>query len=340
VKDANGCVGEYDTSIPGQDPAIIYNAFSDPSINALTTGVSAGTINVFLNLTQKVAPPYVTAPNPVVSYRIAYRVTGTVNGGWTTVVVAAPADLDNNGINDSPIPLTGLNPATEYDIRVRAICTDGFQSAWSPIFVASTGGVVAVCEEVRNLVANVIYTDGDGNPVTDSVFVSWLAPDQTPLPLAYEVQWRQLTEGGVLVGNWFGVNNITDLFYGINGLMEDTRYRIRVRSLCVGNNVSPWSVRDIRTPSLKQAAAGALPAITVYPNPNNGKFSVIFDSKEQSPVNLRLTDMLGRTVYTNTFDVNIGATELPVEISGYTPGVYTLQFVQGQTVTYVKLSLN
>ncbi|MCS7087058.1 MAG: fibronectin type III domain-containing protein, partial [Bacteroidia bacterium] len=157
VRDANGCVAVYDTTIPGQVPAILYDAFSLPTINNLTAGVSSSTINVFLNLTQKVAPPYVTASNPVVSYRIAYRVTGTTNGGWTTVVVAAPADLDNNGVNDSPIPLTGLDPATSYDIRVRAICSSGFQSAWSPIFVATTGGISAVCEEVRNLVANVVY---------------------------------------------------------------------------------------------------------------------------------------------------------------------------------------
>ncbi len=340
VKDANGCVAEYDTSIPGQNPAIIYNAFSGPTVNALTDGSSATSIDVYLNLSQKVAPPYVTASNPVVSYRIAYRVTGTTNGGWTTLVVAAPADLDLNYVNDAPIVLTGLNPATSYDIRVRAICADNSQSAWSATYVATTGGIAATCEEVRNLVANVVYFDGDGNPVTDSVFVSWLAPDQPVAPVGYEVQWRQLTEGGVLVGNWFGVNDVTDLFYGINGLMEDTRYRVRVRSLCGGSNVSPWSVRDIRTPSLKQAAAGQSQTFTVYPNPNNGKFSVIFDSQEQGTVTLRLTDLVGRTIYTNSFEVNVGAVELPVEVSNYTSGVYTLEFVQGQAVTHVKLSLN
>jgi hypothetical protein len=182
--------------------------------------------------------------------------------------------------------------------------------------------------------------DADMNIVTDSVLVSWLAPDQPTAPEAYEVQWRQLTEDSVLVGNWSGVNNVTDLSYGINGLMEDTRYRVRVRSRCVGGGTSPWSVRDVRTPSLKQAAAGEAQAFTVYPNPNNGKFSVIFDSQEQGTVTLRLTDLVGRTIYTSSFDVNVGSVELPVEVSNYTAGVYTLQFVQGQAVTHVKLSLN
>lgn len=65
--------------------------------------------------------------------------------------------------------------------------------------------------------------------------------------------------------------------------------------------------------------------LAVYPNPNNGAFTVKLNVVTQGNVAIKLTDMLGRSVYENGL-VNItGEVKDNINITGMAKGIYTLE---------------
>lgn len=86
---------------------------------------------------------------------------------------------------------------------------------------------------------------------------------------------------------------------------------------------------------LAQPAAVAKTAVTVYPNPNNGTFSFSFVSGRTEPVELVLTDLLGREVYTSTMNVTAGSNAIDLDVASLVPnnGIVFLS-IKGQSTAY------
>lgn len=64
--------------------------------------------------------------------------------------------------------------------------------------------------------------------------------------------------------------------------------------------------------------------VKVYPNPNQGRFSVSVTDKTVGTVNVTLTDLTGKTVYENTVKVN-GNQDVKIETSNLPKGIYQLK---------------
>ena len=58
---------------------------------------------------------------------------------------------------------------------------------------------------------------------------------------------------------------------------------------------------------------------TIHPNPNNGNFTLRFNSEEDQQVNYTLYDMLGKTVVDNSIVVN-GLVEKNINLSNVNAG--------------------
>jgi hypothetical protein len=67
-----------------------------------------------------------------------------------------------------------------------------------------------------------------------------------------------------------------------------------------------------------------LGAVNIYPNPNTGIFNVSLDLKEAGTYNLSMFDMLGRSMSTQSFDLPVGKTMLPMNASVFSKGLYHL----------------
>jgi hypothetical protein len=60
-----------------------------------------------------------------------------------------------------------------------------------------------------------------------------------------------------------------------------------------------------------------------FPNPSNGNTSIPVNFKSNSAVNVTVVDLLGKTVYTQTFEnVAAGSNKLDLNMGSITPGVY------------------
>ncbi|MFP9112348.1 reprolysin-like metallopeptidase [Flavobacterium sp. RHBU_3] len=116
-------------------------------------------------------------------------------------------------------------------------------------------------------------------------------------------------------------NNATSL----NG-----NWRLRVRDTYSGDTgtINNWSL-EICTQQVTAAIADyGLTDFTLYPNPNNGSFTVQFTSQSQNDVLVMVHDIRGRLVYNNKFD-NTGLVSGTVNLNNAEQGVYLVTVQDG-----------
>lgn len=148
------------------------------------------------------------------SYSIQWRYAG---GTWH--------DLSGGPWMNTTLNLTGFQPGTAYEWRVRSNCAGGFMSAWSNP-AAFTTLIYSSCGMPLNLYTTNIsntYATFNWSPVSGAI--------------NYSVQIRQ--PGGswsFIPGSPFTMNSAS-----MDGLYPDTEYEWRVRSNCSNGQYSYWT---------------------------------------------------------------------------------------------------
>ena len=77
--------------------------------------------------------------------------------------------------------------------------------------------------------------------------------------------------------------------------------------------------------------------ISIYPNPTSGEFSIDFNDTWQGDVDCKITDIFGRSIYTNTLDNKSSNSSHKIDITESNNGVYIIQLVQGEKKTMKKI---
>ena len=78
-------------------------------------------------------------------------------------------------------------------------------------------------------------------------------------------------------------------------------------------------------PLAANVSANDLPSevgnIEIYPNPNDGKFILDVDLKESSDLEIRIFDVVGKEVFSRTFD-SVSKEKIDFELKNLATGVY------------------
>ncbi len=141
------------------------------------------------------------------------------NGIWT--------DIAQNPIFQTSVTVTGLQPNTTYQWRVKTSCSSGYGggnfSNWTyPTTFTTLGG--SYCHAPSGLHTTQI--------AEASARLNWTAVGSA---LSYSIQWRYTG------GHWQDVSgDVTGTWYVLTGLAPGTGYQWRVRSNCDGS-YSQWS---------------------------------------------------------------------------------------------------
>jgi hypothetical protein len=165
------------------------------------------------------------APAVTVSNVADASVTLTWTGSASAYQVAAVAGIWAAPAAGTPVTglthtVTGLAPATQYAIGVRAVCDEGVYSEWNVVTVTTADHP---CYAPTNVSASNITMDG--------ATISWTPSEegQTNFELRYS------TAGDTTVVS------VTENPYTLTGLLNATEYSVAVRAICGENNYSDWS---------------------------------------------------------------------------------------------------
>ncbi|WBV61129.1 GEVED domain-containing protein [Chryseobacterium camelliae] len=160
------------------------------------------------------------------SYQLRYRKVGST-GNW----LPATGPIDKPAIAPGALqtePLSGLDPATLYEVEVVALCGTTSIGAYSHNEFTTKCDPTPPNVTVTNITAN-------------SAVINWspLAANAT-----YEIQWRKVGDPG-----WIGPINLPNPPANSFSLPSTgytltpyTQYEVQVRSTCVGSTTpNPWS---------------------------------------------------------------------------------------------------
>ncbi|WEK68367.1 MAG: fibronectin type III domain-containing protein [Candidatus Chryseobacterium colombiense] len=265
------------------------------------------------------------------SYKVRYRPVGSTQ--W--LPVSGPIDVPAvTAANQPPFPLTGLTPATLYEVEVAAVCNTVNVGTYSH------NEFTTKCDPTP---PNVTFT----NITSTSAIVNW-----SPLVASatYQMQWRKVG------GTWslpINLPNPPASTYLLSGLDPYTQYEVQVRSTCVNSTTpNPWS--SLARFTTERTCVIAPPGLTIlelkptsakvqwdpYLGPDaTGKY-VLRYRKVGIPgwTNVQVTN----NIYTLTGLTELTKYEMEVaNICSGTPGNFTLPYYfTTPTVIYCQMGAN
>ncbi len=146
---------------------------------------------------------------------IYYDIERSTDGGQTWQPLSS--------ITAPPIQLPGLQPQTNYQVRVRSACAGGLLSDWSEPIAFRTTADPLLCNT-----PDVSFDD----VTPDAVRLNWTVPGTS-----FRIEYRQLGSS-----NWAdNVRQASASPFNLIGLRSDTEYELRVRQECSGGRLSDWS---------------------------------------------------------------------------------------------------
>ena len=78
---------------------------------------------------------------------------------------------------------------------------------------------------------------------------------------------------------------------------------------------------------------------SVYPNPNNGKFTVLVSNDKASDVQITCHNVIGEIVYTGDFQMNNGQLKTELDLTTVAKGVYIVNVKANGKTTYRKITI-
>lgn len=123
----------------------------------------------------------------------------------------------------------------------------------------------------------------------------------------------------------------------INGLTGLTTYDIAVRTKCQTGVISNWSTPETITTFAEPAPrmnnnSRSSARLYVNPNPANGHTTISFQAPAHVTHHVSIITAFGTLVFKTNVSSGDGKIQLPLDLTGFTPGVYFVQVQSGATV--------
>tara|TARA_B110000908_G_scaffold108891_1_gene127840 strand:- start:156 stop:1049 length:894 start_codon:yes stop_codon:yes gene_type:complete len=266
----------------------------------------------------------------VTTYRIQYKELGTST--WI-LKTCSSSGLCLFDLATTSKMLWNLTASTTYEYRMKAIYCNAGASTWSAVETFTTS---PLCPNVGNLsvtspnITKAKFTWDASNGVYSFVRIK-LRVDTT------NSTW--FTAGG------FGVV-YPAVTKSKNGLVPGESYRASSRTWCspTGGGYkslvwTPFIYWTQPTSNVRFEGATAINNLDVYPNPSRDIFNVTFTSEDVQNLEIRVINIVGEVVYTESLEQFVGEYTKSVDLATYTKGVYFLEIITNNGVVNKKLIL-
>jgi hypothetical protein len=188
--------------------------------------------------------------------------------------------------------------------------------------------------ELVALTLNVKFDLYDPNfAPTSSVALASMIYNQAPLA-GYTVQ-QILNEGNKVLAGCGGPFSAGQLRTAIQNINQSWAGGVQ------GNSVlnCPAPPRPAGSPDQAQEESGSMMNAKVYPNPNNGYFTLRFENTSLENYTMEMTDLTGRVVYRSEGVGEIGINQTDYNFSNLPKGVYMIHLREADTTRVLKVVL-
>ena len=131
------------------------------------------------------------------------------------------------------------------------------------------------------------------------------------------------------------------------GLQSGESYRAQGRTFCDSNITSyrSWWTSPIfwtqpGSLPIRNSGGLSLSGIVIFPNPSIDVFNLTFNLNDLSDINLKVSNILGVTLFTDKSNSRIGNYSSKIDLNTYSKGTYFLEIRINSQVYFRKLILN
>lgn len=276
-------------------------------------------------------PATSTLQNPVVTY----NTPGTYNK--VTLVVTNAFGTDSV----TKLSYIAVSPLTTPTISLNK--NDTICQGTSILLTASTGNTYLWYPTMQTAVTiSTTVTSSHSVAVTDifgctkqsdtvDIFVAPL-PAVPTITLSNDTLFSSYPTGNQWLNSGVIIPGATDSFYVLPWFgLTITLQQIDSVTGCFSTSAAFVGIDEIGENGI---------AYSVFPNPSNGIVNVNFQTNFASDVEIEITDVIGRSVYTKKYDSFNGRQESIVDISPFGKGVYLLSLRNSKGVVTKKLVVN
>ncbi len=178
--------------------------------------------------------------------------------------------------------------------------------------------------DLVNLILPIKLNYFNGECIDGQIKLSWVTSEEINIT-GYNVEGSKDGKTFEVVGNVFASGKDFNYAYStINTEYKYFRLAIQEKGYESYSNVIPVSCPD-RFQTIQNAI--------VNPNPNNGIFTIDFDTEITGEIELKVINTQSKVIYTNNFEAKTGNNSVVVELNNVPPGIYisTIKDKQGNT---------
>jgi hypothetical protein len=254
-------------------------------------------------------------PSPIDSFIVYREITTNNYRRLGAIPYQGALSIFKDTVRTKYFPNTGDPNAGTYRYKLRIIDTCGNYSGLSPyhntIFITNNQGTFSW--------AQLYSIEGASNPVNSYV----------------------LMRDDSSTGNWHAVSSVAGTQYSVSDpayeIFKNTaKWRVETQwaILCTPSaKYSESSVSTSRSNSTTNKTSGITnnpfpEALTLYPNPTAGIFSIEFDGQFTPGTMIRIFNFLGKIIYEKMIEENIQT----IDFSNHPGGIYMVQVQKGDRI--------
>ena len=317
---------------------VAYTSLSGPPVDLGFYAANAGVANSPANLVGTV-PVVPGVGGNTVGNVITFEITAP------TLTPALANLLLSTGIN--VVLTTAANPNGEIRGQVIRLAREGYsivlngaQERPNPVTSAGYGvGFVSVDRDQTNARFAAVW-GGLSGPATAGHFHTGSASQSGPVLFSLGSFFDNATAPTSLAGYWKSDNAVPfDVSRSLQFRNENIYLNLHTAANPGGEIRGQVyrGARNLQVVLATQPAAVLPETFSTAPNPFSSALTLSFDARFGATGQIRVTDLLGRTVAGQAVAVRAGANSVPLAMPGVAPGIYllTLRIGESQTVTRI-----
>ena len=198
----------------------------------------------------------------------------------------------------------------------------------------ATGSMVVTVANIGPFTVTSQNTSGIVWNPSESKTITWNVNSSSTLSGAANVDIMLSTDGGLTFPTALATNVTNN---GTNTItvpnMASTTCRIMVKptgNIFYAVNSTPFTISTLATTNFDFAN------FNLYPNPNQGEFTISFNSLSEKEIQIQVNDVRGRKIYSNTY-ANEGFFNKNIKLKNAQAGMYFVAISDGENTTTKKI---